>query len=112
MPPFPIALAYLWRAYLRLRRRTQVGFGGPQPLGWQDIDAFIRRSGLRLAPWEIEILERIDDIYLDPKPIPPAPEGQAVVALASSTDPAGVRSILGSVGKRRTVKRTGRQSDG
>ncbi len=50
------------------------GFAGPNPIGWQDIDAFSRRSGVRLAPWEIEILERIDDLFLrgDAKPESPA----------------------------------------
>lgn len=64
MPPFPEALAYLWRTYLRLRRRMAGGFAGPNPIGWQDIDAFIRRSGLRLTPWEIEAIERIDDLFV------------------------------------------------
>lgn len=64
MPSFPEPLGYLWRAYLRLRRRMAAGFSGPNPVGWQDIDAFIRRSGTRLAPWEIEVLERIDDLFV------------------------------------------------
>mgnify|MGYP000284647526 FL=1 len=64
MPPFPECLAYLWQAYLRLRRRTAGGFSGPSPIGWPDIDAFIRRTGARLAPWEIEMLERIDDLFV------------------------------------------------
>lgn len=64
MPPFPECLAYLWQAYLRLRRRMAGGFSGPSPIGWPDIDAFIRRTGARLAPWEIELLERIDDLFV------------------------------------------------
>lgn len=64
MPPFPESLAYLWRTYLRLRRRMGGGFAGPNPIGWQDIDAFARRAGARLAPWEIETLEAIDDLFV------------------------------------------------
>lgn len=64
MPPFPEALGYLWRIYLRLRRRTSSGFAGPNPIGWQAIDAFIRRSGIRLSPWEIETIESIDDLFV------------------------------------------------
>lgn len=110
MPPFPKALAYLWNVYIRLRRRKAPSFSGQSPIDWQDIDAFIRRSGLRLAPWEIEILEAIDDIFLSPgPPKPTAPEGQPVNLAASATDVAGVRSVLGSVGKRRRgVKRKGK----
>lgn len=64
MPPFPEPLAYLWRAYLRLRHRMAGGFSGPDPVGWPDIDAFIRRSGTDLAPWEIEVIEAIDGLFV------------------------------------------------
>lgn len=101
VPPFPRELGYLWQTYLRLRRRKGGGMSGPGPIEWPDIDAFLTRSGVTLAPWEIEILERIDDIYLRPDPKPAAPEGQTVVAAASASDPRGVKSIIGAVGKRR-----------
>jgi hypothetical protein len=105
MPPFPRALGYLWRVYLRLRRRAETGFAGSQPVSMQDIDAFVRLTGLRLAPWECELLEALDDAYLQPTPRAALPEGQTVVAAAPASDAQGVRSILGSVGKRRSVKR-------
>lgn len=63
MPPLPLALGYLWRAYNRLRRRKGSGFG-PGPIEWPDIDAFLRLSGFALAPWEIEVIEEIDDVFL------------------------------------------------
>lgn len=105
MPPFPRPLAYLWRAYLRLRRRTPAGFNGPQPVGWPAIEAFARLFDL--APWEIELVEALDDIYLAPDPQPVLPDGQAVKTAAAATDAEGVRSVVGAVGKgRRVVKRT------
>lgn len=63
MPPLPMALAYLWQTYRRLRRRKSSGFG-PGPIEWPDIDAFLRLSGVSLAPWEIEVIEEIDDVFL------------------------------------------------
>jgi hypothetical protein len=107
MPPFPRAAAYIWQAYRRLRRRAAVGFSGPQPIAWSDIDAFLRRSGVWLRPWEIQIIESIDDVYLQPQPKPFFPEGEVVVA-ASAADVAGVRSVLTGVSKRRVVRRKGR----
>lgn len=107
VPPFPRALAYLWRAYLRLRRRAAGGFAGPQPIGWQEIDAFVRRSGVWLRPWEITLIEALDDIYLQPEPKPTLPEGQTVTVAASATDAAGVRSILRGVGKRKKGRPNG-----
>ena len=63
MPPFPVAMAYLWKAYMRLRRRKSMGFNGLNKIEWPDIDAFMRASRFPLAPWEIEIIEDLDDIY-------------------------------------------------
>ena len=62
-PPLPPALAYLWTIYRRLRRRKGGGFG-PQPVEWPDIDAFLRHARIVLAPWEIEVIEEIDDLFL------------------------------------------------
>lgn len=59
-----MALTYLWKAYLRLRRRKSPGFNGPNKIEWPDIDAFLRRSGTYLAPWEIALIEDVDDVFL------------------------------------------------
>jgi hypothetical protein len=56
-------LDYLWRAFHRLSgRRGSNGFG-PSPISWADIDAFVRYSKMRLAPWEVEIIEMLDDLW-------------------------------------------------
>lgn len=64
LPPFPEELRYLWQAYLRLRNRMAPGFGGAVPIGWTDIDAFTRNSRMVLAPWEVEVLESVDDAFM------------------------------------------------
>lgn len=62
-PPLPEALAYLWQAFLRLHgRRGGNGFA-INPISWPDIDAFTRHSGMRLAPWEVETIEELDNLY-------------------------------------------------
>jgi hypothetical protein len=62
-PPFPMALDYLWRIFNRLNaRRGSNGFG-PNAITWADIDAFIKHSKIDLAPWEIEVIEMLDDLY-------------------------------------------------
>jgi hypothetical protein len=60
----PIALDYLWRIFNRLRRRKGSGGFSSSPIEWPDIDAFLRLSGVKLVPWEIEILEDLDDLFL------------------------------------------------
>lgn len=67
MPDFPEELRYLWRAYLRMRNRTAPGFAGVNPIGWGEIDAFVRNSRLSLAPWEIEVIEALDDAFMEAK---------------------------------------------
>lgn len=64
LPPFPEALRYLWTAFVRMRRRNAGNGYGPTPITWADIDAYSRLSGLRLQPWEIEIIELLDDRFL------------------------------------------------
>lgn len=60
----PAALEYLWRVFLRLHgRRGSNGFAA-NPVSWPEIDAFVRNSRFRLAPWEIEVIEDLDAVYL------------------------------------------------
>lgn len=62
--PMPSELIYLWRAYNRLRRRQGSSGFGASPIGWPELDAFVRHSQFHLAPWEIEVIEDLDDLYL------------------------------------------------
>jgi hypothetical protein len=56
-------LQYLWIAFIRLSsRRGSNGFG-INPISWPEIDAFVRNSRVRLAPWEVEIIEMLDDLF-------------------------------------------------
>lgn len=63
-PDFPLALLYLWIAYNRIRRRKGGNGFGVMPLEWPDIDSFNRLTGTALAPWEVGMIERLDDAYL------------------------------------------------
>lgn len=106
MPPFPTALGYLWKTYFRLRRRCSVGFSGPNPLSWRDIDAFTRQTRFALAPWEVDIIERLDDAYLQPIARRAAAQRaqQATPNMIPATDTAGVRSLLRGVAGARKKK--------
>lgn len=55
---------HVWRAFSRLRRRKGGNGFAPQPLEFGDLDAFLRLTGARLAPWEIELVEQLDDLFL------------------------------------------------
>lgn len=63
-PEPPTEGLHLWHWFLELSgARTSNGFG-PNPISWNEIDAFNRLNGLRLTPWEAETLRRMDMAYL------------------------------------------------
>lgn len=58
-----MALMHVWRMFLRLSsRRGSNGFG-VNPISWSEIDAFVRNSRVKVAPWEIEVIEMLDDLF-------------------------------------------------
>lgn len=64
VPEMPSEALYLWSAFRRLSgRRGSSGFG-PLAISWPEIDAFQRLTCAALAPWEIEILEMLDHLFL------------------------------------------------
>lgn len=95
---------------MRLRKRTAAGFNGYDPISWLAIDAFLNRAGIMLAPWEIELLEELDDIFLNPAtkvvvPEPDVPEGKQLTQLVSPKDGQAVKALMGSFGSRRVVRK-------
>lgn len=64
MPPFPDALRYLWVAFVRIRSRINGNGMAPARITLPDLDAFNRLSAMHLAPWEVEIIEKLDDALL------------------------------------------------
>lgn len=67
LPARPPALDYLWSIYWRLRRRNGGNGFGVTPISWQEIDAYLRHARIVLAPWEVSIIEDLDDAYLASK---------------------------------------------
>lgn len=63
----PIRAIYLWEYFLELtRRRSRDGFSGiPQPLQYQEIASWASLRGVRLESFEVGILIRLDDTFLE-----------------------------------------------
>jgi hypothetical protein len=59
-----MAIEYLWVAFWRIRSRRGGNGWGASPLSWGDVADFIRLSGMHLAPWEVSIIETLDDLWL------------------------------------------------
>lgn len=70
-PPLPEGLESLWRTFLDLHdSRGSTGWG-PQRITFADIDCFKRVTGAMLSPWEIEVIRKVDNLWLAefaPKP--------------------------------------------
>jgi hypothetical protein len=82
-----------------------MGFAGPNPMGWQDMDAYVRRTGFRLFPWEVELLEALDDLYLAALAGTRKTPSKGKGAMAPVSDGKAVKSLLGSLGVRKVVRR-------
>lgn len=70
--------SYLFDYLLKLGVMSNNGMGNV-PLSWQDIDAWMRVSGVQLDAWEAKVIHKASEIYvnqfeLSKKPDAPMPE--------------------------------------
>jgi hypothetical protein len=63
-PKCPESLAYLWSLFARLRARCTPSMGVPRIL-YTDILAFMQVTGQRLTAWDVSVIERLDDAFVD-----------------------------------------------
>jgi hypothetical protein len=63
-PEFPELLEYVWAAFLLLNQTRGQGYNGPLPITYQEMSAWIELTNTKLLPWEIEVIKRLDAIYL------------------------------------------------
>lgn len=70
-----------------MRRRKAVGFNGLDPISWSDIAAF-NEYAFRLVPWEVEIIERLDDVWMAGPPKTEETQQQFAVPKAMAGKPA------------------------
>jgi len=61
-----LELEHVWTAFCRLNARRRSGFS-IEPIAWSDLDAFIRLTGIRLVPWEVQLIEMLDDLFRSKK---------------------------------------------
>jgi len=58
-------LVYVWEWYVALANARGDSGGGPQPLGWRDLDAWSNLTGARPSPFELQCLMELDVAWLD-----------------------------------------------
>ena len=63
-PPLPDLVSHLWSAFIVLTSRRPVGMNGVSAIPFQEIEAWERKTGYYLEPWEIDILMLVDAEYV------------------------------------------------
>lgn len=63
-PALPDMVAYLWELFLELHRGRDYGANGPNPLSWQLILAWTTLTGIRLSPWEVDVIKALDGLWI------------------------------------------------
>ena len=63
-PEFPELLDHVWSAFLSLNRTRGQGFSGPASITYQDIKTWQEVTGHRLLPWEVDVVIRLDTLFL------------------------------------------------
>ncbi|MBR2689164.1 MAG: hypothetical protein IKE42_15030 [Aquamicrobium sp.] len=59
----PEEIGYVWAQFWRLRRRVR-NVNTHQPITWDDIQKFQALTMAHIGPFEIELLEMLDDLFL------------------------------------------------
>lgn len=61
----PEGAEVLWAAFQRLSRARTSGAAGPNPITFSDIHAWMRITRTPLSPAHVQIIERMDQAYLE-----------------------------------------------
>lgn len=64
-PEFPFLLRYLWDIFFELNGTRPHGFDGPLQITYSEIKCFSELKGIVLKPWEVDVIKKIDYIYLE-----------------------------------------------
>ncbi|WP_445081590.1 phage tail assembly chaperone [Massilia antarctica] len=63
-PALPPELEYIWTWFVALNRKRQYGMGA-NALTSAEILAWQARRRIRLDPWEEEVIDRLDALYVN-----------------------------------------------
>ena len=93
----PLELEQVWRWYCELgSARTSNGFG-LNPLSYTEIKAYADLTGVRMTPWEITLLKRLDTVTLKGQKTNPSLDEAEPEFEASVDDVDAVKGIFASL---------------
>lgn len=62
-PVFPLICVSIVRIFFELHAARPSGFG-MSPITYHDIDAYARLMHVKLSPWDVRMLRRMDEVML------------------------------------------------
>lgn len=61
----PFYIAHIWEWFWQINKGRTYHMSGPNPITWQDIEAWSNLLSTQIQPIEVEILKEIDSVYLE-----------------------------------------------
>lgn len=65
LPEIPFYLEHVWTWFWQIHRGRTYGMSGPNPITWENILAWKKLLDIQIRPIEIEIINEIDNTYLE-----------------------------------------------
>lgn len=62
---FPTPLGYVWSSFVSLNSARTGGFSGPNPITYQEIQAWKELTNAPITPREVDAIKRLDKAYLN-----------------------------------------------
>lgn len=62
--PFPEGAEYLWGYFQSMSARRSSNGYTVNPLSHQEVQAWAARHGVVLAPWEAQVLDQLEELYM------------------------------------------------
>lgn len=56
-PALPLEMSYLWRIFVELRNSST------NAISFQEMDAYVRLTGINLSPAEVDLIRELDLIH-------------------------------------------------
>jgi hypothetical protein len=63
-PKLSFEVQHVWQLFCDLNRTRRAGFNGPEPLSYAEMLAWSELTGMRIRPWEIEVIMALDHEYM------------------------------------------------
>jgi len=62
---FPDIASHLWSVFLQLHKGRSYGMSGPNPITYDVILDWSKLSGITLEYWEVDIMQSLDNIWIE-----------------------------------------------